>query len=294
MKRQRALPVTLVIMLGLAMAFPVLSWVSWARAPALGVVGDQLTPCPESPNAVSSQAKRPDQYVDPFEFEGDPAEAMRELASILGAMPRTKIVTQTENYLRAECVTPLRNASFTSDQPLVSVTLTWVPIGKESKKFAPGLRNGLGEQVHHFARLALALVLIAAGTAKLWDIPHFALRLGDFGLVYDPLVVPAAWSVALAELFIGLALVFNVRGGLTCALLLFLVFIGVLAYGILLGLDIECGCFGPGFHVELHSQLLIDLALICWCGFVHWSRKEVRTRFAFSKRDRVIPTDRTS
>ena len=42
------------------------------------------------------------------------------------------------------------------------------------------------------------------------------------------------------------------------------VFIGTLLYGIGMGLDIECGCLGPGYHVSLMTQLTIDLGMLVW------------------------------
>ena len=56
--------------------------------------------------------------------------------------------------------------------------------------------------------------------------------------------------------------------------MLLLTFIGVLTYGIGLGLDIDCGCLGPGYHVSLRTQLLIDAGLVLCCGLVYWTRRE--------------------
>jgi len=126
--------------------------------------------------------------------------------------------------------------------------------------------------LHYFARLSLALVFLSAGISKLGDIPLFASRIGDFGLVHDSLVVPAAWIVSILEVLLGIALAWNVRGSLVAALVLLGIFIGVLAYGIYLGLDIECGCLGPGYHVNIRTQLIIDLLLVGWCGLIHWSQ----------------------
>ncbi|REK24779.1 MAG: DoxX family membrane protein [Planctomycetota bacterium] len=128
--------------------------------------------------------------------------------------------------------------------------------------------------LHHLARLSLALVFLSAGISKLGDIPQFAGRIGDFGIVYDSLVVPAAWVLSILELLLGVGLALRVRGSLAAALVLLGIFIGVLAYGIYLGLDIECGCFGPGFHVNIRTQLIIDLGLVGWCGLVYWSQRQ--------------------
>lgn len=93
--------------LAAALGLPALSLFSWSRAPELGVTDGQLAPCPASRNAVSSQTESAEHRVAPIRFDGDPAAAMQRLADVLTQMPRTRIVTLTESYLRAECVTPL-------------------------------------------------------------------------------------------------------------------------------------------------------------------------------------------
>ena len=77
----------------------------------------------------------------------------------------------------------------------------------------------------HSTRLGLALVFVLAGFTKLSDIPEFAARLGDFGLVHDALVLPTAWTVGVVELLSGLALAVNLRGSLGCVLFLLVVFV---------------------------------------------------------------------
>lgn len=127
--------------------------------------------------------------------------------------------------------------------------------------------------IHRLLRVALGSVFVFTGIAKLSDISSFAASVGDFGLVYDDLVVPAAWSISLLEVLFGIGLAINIRGGSIGLLLLLGVFIGTLLYGIGMGLDIDCGCFGPAYHVSLKTQVAIDLGLVVWCGVVHWSRK---------------------
>ena len=128
----------------------------------------------------------------------------------------------------------------------------------------------------HAARVGLAAVFIVAGIVKLWDMPPFAASVGDFGLVYDSLVYPTAWLLAGTELLVGLALAFNVRGGSLAALVLLGLFIGVLSYGVWMGLDIHCGCFGLGYHVSLKQQLFTDAGLLLWWAVVYAAHKRYR------------------
>ena len=125
--------------------------------------------------------------------------------------------------------------------------------------------------LHHTLRILLALVFMVAGFVKIADMAAFSESVGDFGLVPDWFVPHAAWLVVVSELIIGASLALNLRGSLVGVLFLLGLFIGVLIYGIVLGLDIQCGCFGPGFHVSLQTQLLIDTGLVILAGAVFWS-----------------------
>ncbi|MCI5132059.1 MAG: hypothetical protein D3904_11185, partial [Candidatus Electrothrix sp. EH2] len=74
-----------------------------------------------------------------------------------------------------------------------------------------------------------------------------------------------------------LALLLDLRGGLTGITLLLLLFIAVLAYGIHLGLDVDCGCFGSGEHQAhssegLYQALHRDLIMLAGCLFLYWYR----------------------
>ncbi len=121
-------------------------------------------------------------------------------------------------------------------------------------------------------------MFVGTGFVKLMDIPEFANHLGDFGIVPDGLVSAVAWLVSLTELMTGLGLMANVRGSLTAALILLILFTSVLTYGIVLGLDIDCGCLGPNLPIGLKMQLLVDASLVAWCGLVHLTRKQRKAK----------------
>jgi uncharacterized protein (DUF1499 family) len=75
-----------------------------ARRPTnLGAVDGWLAPCPDTPNCVSSQAADDAHRIDPLAYDGSAAEAMTRLRAVLAALPRTRVVTATDSYLRAEC-----------------------------------------------------------------------------------------------------------------------------------------------------------------------------------------------
>ncbi len=75
-----------------------------ARKPAnLGVTNGKLAPCPSSPNCVCTQADDPGHQIKLLTYSGTPADAKARLKSALATLPRTRIVTETDTYLHAEC-----------------------------------------------------------------------------------------------------------------------------------------------------------------------------------------------
>lgn len=69
----------------------------------LGARNGKLADLPESRNCVSSQvARHNDRFIDPLRLPADPGGAMQELATLVDAMPRSTLVTQTSGYLHFE------------------------------------------------------------------------------------------------------------------------------------------------------------------------------------------------
>ncbi len=78
----------------------------WARlAPRpknLGVKAGELSPCPDRPNCVSTQAHDGDQAMDPLPIYGTFRDSLQRLKEIIQAMPRTRVVKLDDNYLYCE------------------------------------------------------------------------------------------------------------------------------------------------------------------------------------------------
>src|SRR4051794_12816252 len=75
-----------------------------ARRPDdLGVKEGRLAACPSSPNCVCSQDEDAGHAVEPIAFTADADEAWARLKRLLAARPRTRVVSESENYLHAEC-----------------------------------------------------------------------------------------------------------------------------------------------------------------------------------------------
>jgi uncharacterized protein (DUF1499 family) len=75
----------------------------------LGVKEGKLAPCPGTPNCVSSQASDSDSEhkIEAIAYKSSPTEAMVKLKSVIQSLERTKIITETDDYLYAEFSTPL-------------------------------------------------------------------------------------------------------------------------------------------------------------------------------------------
>jgi uncharacterized protein (DUF1499 family) len=75
---------------------------SGKRPTDLGVRDGKLKPAPSSPNCVSSQAPDSTHSIPPLTYKTTPEAALKAIAEIVRATPRTRIVSQTNDYLYAE------------------------------------------------------------------------------------------------------------------------------------------------------------------------------------------------
>ncbi len=73
----------------------------------IGIESGKLAPCPTSPNCVSSQSQDAEHKIEPLTYTSSLAEAMANLKTTIENMERTKIITQTDNYLYAEFTSKL-------------------------------------------------------------------------------------------------------------------------------------------------------------------------------------------
>ena len=67
----------------------------------------QLSPCPSSPNCVSTQAQDAGHAIVPFRYRKSRAEAKEALKDVLNGLSRTKLVEEDESYLHYEVTSPL-------------------------------------------------------------------------------------------------------------------------------------------------------------------------------------------
>ncbi len=89
-------------LLGFFLVLFLFSGCSGTRPSNLGVKDSRLSPCPSSPNCVSSQSDDEKHKIDPIRFTLTPGEAMNRLKMIIQRMERTTVVYETPGYLHLE------------------------------------------------------------------------------------------------------------------------------------------------------------------------------------------------
>ena len=134
----------------------------------------------------------------------------------------------------------------------------------------------------------LAVVFFYGGGAKLLDPQAFAVLIDSYGIVPDLLVMPAAIGLPLLEVIAAVGLVADIRGSLTAIGALLVVFMAILGYGIWMGLDVDCGCFGPedpesrAYH-GLRAALYRDYLMLAGVLYLYaWRAYRRRSPFKLS------------
>jgi uncharacterized protein (DUF1499 family) len=73
------------------------------KRPTLGVEASRLAPCPSSPNCVSSDADDSAHSIAPFALAIPSRDGWLAVRRSVEILPRTKIISETSDYLHAEC-----------------------------------------------------------------------------------------------------------------------------------------------------------------------------------------------
>jgi uncharacterized protein (DUF1499 family) len=73
-----------------------------ARPASLGIADGRLSPCPNSPNCVSSQGPDKAHLIEPMRYETTEQQAKDRLVKVIQAMKRSKIITSSDHYIHAE------------------------------------------------------------------------------------------------------------------------------------------------------------------------------------------------
>lgn len=147
----------------------------------------------------------------------------------------------------------------------------------------------------------LGVVFIYAGGTKLLEPKVFAVLIEAYGIIPENLLMPVAILLPALEVVAGIGLLFDIEGCLATVTALLLLFIAILIYGIHMGLDVDCGCFGPedpeskAFH-GLRESLYRDFVMLAGIVFAYgWRKyraiKPIKITFFFKKRHQQRRTE---
>ncbi len=136
-------------------------------------------------------------------------------------------------------------------------------------------------------RVALGAVFVYAAWLKLpWHQPWqlFAGAIGDYKILPDWAIAPLARTLPWLELLLGLMLVAGVglRIAATGVTALLAVFFSLMVRAYAQGMEISCGCFGPGEVISWKTllrdgSLLVAGVVVTWWSFARPRREEART-----------------
>jgi uncharacterized membrane protein len=132
-------------------------------------------------------------------------------------------------------------------------------------------------RIYRLVRMAISIVFIVSGITKLMAPKEFSVIIESYGLIPDAWILPAAVFLSVLEAAAGFGLLLDIRGSLAVITGLLTLFMAVLGYGIWLGLDIDCGCFGPqdpeskAFH-GLGEALVRDMILLPAIFYLYYRR----------------------
>lgn len=141
----------------------------------------------------------------------------------------------------------------------------------------------MSELIYKLVRWALGGVFIYAGSIKLMAPRTFATLIGAYGIIPDGLLMFVAIILPALEVAAGIGLLFDIKGGLEVITGLMVLFIAILGYAIWLGLDVDCGCFGPGdpeadAFYGLRQSLYRDLVMLAGIVFMYGWRRHLSIR----------------
>ncbi len=152
--------------------------------------------------------------------------------------------------------------------------------------------------IYRGVRYFLAAVFLWSGITKLLDPVSFGVLIEAYGLIPKTWVMPAAILLASLEIIAGAGLIPDIYGSLAIIAGMGVLFIAILSYGIHMGLDIDCGCFGPqdpeskafhGLRAALYRDFVLMAGVLYLYAWRHYRSvrpdrlKALFTRFTIQK-----------
>ncbi|MBU0464921.1 MAG: DoxX family membrane protein [Proteobacteria bacterium] len=120
---------------------------------------------------------------------------------------------------------------------------------------------------YHSIRLILACVFIFASIDKILQPQAFAQAVFDYQVLHDSLINLVALILPWLELLVGGSLLMNrwMSGAASIVAILMSIFVGLIFFNLVRGLDISCGCFLTGSDENPMSKLTLfrDILFLC-------------------------------
>ena len=109
------------------------------------------------------------------------------------------------------------------------------------------------------ARLILAAVFLASGALKAIDPAAFLIDIRSFHILPDPWAAWLAMCLPWLEILTGASLLSGIlaSGAAWIAALMLTTFLAAIARSALIGLDINCGCFGSSTSSSSYPALIL-------------------------------------
>ncbi len=134
------------------------------------------------------------------------------------------------------------------------------------------------------ARWSISLIFIFAAVPKLLNVQQFAATIDAYRILTPALILPTAIILPVVEIVLAVGLLFNGWKSKVGSAALLLLFIMLLSYSISVGLDIDCGCFGPedpeysAFH-GLRTALWRDVVMLLPLVYSFWYHRYRQIKF---------------
>lgn len=115
------------------------------------------------------------------------------------------------------------------------------------------------KKLYHILRISLAIVFIYASLDKILHPQDFAQAVFNYQVLPDYLINLTAILLPWLELVLGICLLGNIwiNGSSLTAALLMLIFMMLITFNLIRGLDVGCGCFSSTSEESMNSRTLL-------------------------------------
>ena len=130
----------------------------------------------------------------------------------------------------------------------------------------------------NISSIIAGLLFLLSGLGKIGNVIYFQNLIMEYGLSYLNILAP---FIILAEILIGILLIFNIKTKIVsiCAICLLLIFTGAFTYAWLANGITDCGCFGN--YMPVPSSPLItyirNIVLLVLLGIVYFRGTDIQS-----------------